>query len=598
MTAFPMTACPMTASSSTASPERPLGPGDQVFLVDGSSFVFRAYFQSMNQDRKYNTRADGLPTGAVRLFSTKLMQFIRDGATGLKPTHLAIVFDKTEQSFRKEIYADYKAHRPEPPSDLVPQFRLMREAVRAFGLIPIEQDTWEADDIIATYACQASAAGAEVLIVSSDKDLMQAVRPGVTFYDFESGIPGKPGYRPERRLDREGVIEKFGVPPELVPDVQALIGDPTDNVPGVPGIGIKTAAQLISEYGTLEELLDRVQEIKQPKRREALVENADKARISKRLVTLECGLDVGVRLADTRLAEFDARRLLAFTRALSFTTLTKRVADLYGVDPAQVEPDPDLARPWDAAANAWADGASDLFGEAPADDAAATPASSPYRDRIAAGGKAAPPPHDGEMIPAALVAAREAEARAQPCDRAGYRTLASLDDLETWIAAAREHGQVAVSLETSSPDPMVAGIVGIALALEPGMAAYLPLAHRAGDPGAQGGGRDAVRERPRARPGPGRGGARPPQAALRGPGRPQDRPERQARLAGARPTRHRARAPRRHDAPLLRARRRPPQPVRPWPRVARPHLPRPFLPGAGGGGRQGPQGDRLRRGRA
>src|SRR5262245_26643929 len=147
-----------------------LKPGDRIFLVDGSSFVFRAYFQSMNQDRKYNVRSDGLPTGAVRLFCTKLFQFIKDGAVGTRPTHLAIIFDKSEESFRREIYADYKAHRPDPPSDLIPQFPLMREAVRAFGLIPVEQARYEADDIIATYACQGADAGAEVLIVSSDKD--------------------------------------------------------------------------------------------------------------------------------------------------------------------------------------------------------------------------------------------------------------------------------------------------------------------------------------------------------------------------------------------------------------------------------------------
>ncbi|MBN8958755.1 MAG: DNA polymerase I, partial [Rhizobiales bacterium] len=240
------------AAEKAASTAPALKKGDHVFLVDGSSFVFRAYFQSMNQDRKYNTRSDGLPTGAVRLFCTKLFQFIRDGAVGIKPTHLAIIFDKSEQSFRTTLYPDYKAHRPDPPDELVPQFPLMREAVKAFGLVPVEQQGYEADDIIAAYSCQAADAGAEVLIVSSDKDLMQMVRPGVTFYDFESGIKGKPGYRPERRLDRDGVIEKFGVPPERVTDVQALIGDPTDNVPGVPGIGIKTAAQLINEYGDLE----------------------------------------------------------------------------------------------------------------------------------------------------------------------------------------------------------------------------------------------------------------------------------------------------------------------------------------------------------
>ncbi|WP_375459899.1 DNA polymerase I [uncultured Enterovirga sp.] len=461
---------------STSAAARPVGPGDQVFLVDGSSFVFRAYFQSMNQDRKYNTRTDGLPTGAVRLFSTKLMQFIRDGACGIKPTHLAIIFDKSESSFRTEIYADYKAHRPEPPSDLVPQFRLMRDAVRAFGLVPIEQQGFEADDIIATYACRASAAGAEVLIVSSDKDLMQVVRPGVTFYDFESGIPGKPGYRPERRLDREGVIEKFGVPPENVPDVQALIGDPTDNVPGVPGIGIKTAAQLITGFGDLDTLLDRVEEIKQPKRREALIENAEKARISKTLVTLHCDMEIDVALDDTRLDDLDAKRLLAFTKALHLTTLTKRIVDLYEVDPGQVDADPVLARPWDAMANTWAEG--DALAASTPDEVAGYPAPA---DGAAPAAARPPKASADRMTPAALVATRREEAKAQPCDRQRFVTLTSLDKLETWIEAARESGLVAVTLETSSQDPMRAEIVGVSLALEPGLAAYIPLRHRAGE---------------------------------------------------------------------------------------------------------------------
>ncbi|NNM74521.1 DNA polymerase I [Enterovirga aerilata] len=468
----------------SASPS--VGPGDQVFLVDGSSFVFRAYFQSMNQDRKYNTRpGDGLPTGAVRLFTTKLIQFIRDGACGIRPTHLAIVFDKTEQSFRKEIFADYKAHRPDPPSDLVPQFKLMRDAVRALGLIPIEQDRYEADDIIATYACQASAAGAEVLIVSSDKDLMQVVRPGVTFYDFESGIPGKPGYRPERRLDREGVIEKFGVPPEQVPDVQALIGDPTDNVPGVPGIGIKTAAQLICEYGSLENLLDRVGEIRQPKRREALIENAEKARISKRLVTLDCSTPVSVPIGATRLGELDAKRLLAFTKALHFSTITKRIAELYDVDPAQVDPDPDLSRPWDPTSGRWfheSEGdVPSLQGEADQGEGASSadgpPALVSAPSLPGRGGAAAP---NGLMTPEALVAARRAEAAASPCDRTKFLTLRTAEELDRWIAAAGETGLLAIDVETSTPDPMRSEIVGISLGLEPGMSAYLPLRHRAG----------------------------------------------------------------------------------------------------------------------
>jgi DNA polymerase-1 len=458
--------------SAPPSVARPIGPGDQVFLVDGSSFVFRAYFQSMNQDRKYNTRADGLPTGAVRLFSTKLMQFIRDGAVGIKPTHLAIVFDKAEASFRKEISADYKAHRPEPPADLVPQFRLMRSAVRAFGLIPVEESGYEADDIIATYACQASAVGAEVLIVSSDKDLMQMVRPGVTFYDFESGIPGKPGYRPERKLDRDGVIEKFGVPPEKVPDVQALIGDPTDNVPGVPGIGIKTAAQLISEYGSLEELLERAPDIKQPKRREALIEHAERARVSKRLVTLDCDTPVVVALEETELADFDAKRLIAFTKAMQFTTITKRAADLYGVDAGQVDPNPDLMEPWEG------------YGATPAGDEG-EPAPGDREAPLSTDGASpvAPGPRGGAsaLTPQALVAARKAEADGKPCDRTRYVAVRKLEDLERWIGAAREHGLVAIATETTSADPMQAEIIGFSMALEPGLAAYVPLKHRGGD---------------------------------------------------------------------------------------------------------------------
>ena len=181
---------------------RNVQPGDHVFLVDGSNFIFRAYFQSIRQDQKYNYRTDRLPTGAVRLFCTKLFQFIRDGAAGIKPTHLAIIFDKSENSFRKELYPLYKANRSEPPEDLIPQFPLMRQAVRAFGLHPIELQRYEADDLIATYSRQAEARGAGVIIVSSDKDLMQLVGDLVRFYDFESGQKGKPGYRPERNLDR------------------------------------------------------------------------------------------------------------------------------------------------------------------------------------------------------------------------------------------------------------------------------------------------------------------------------------------------------------------------------------------------------------
>ena len=178
-------------------PHRPVGPGDHVFLVDGSSFVFRAYFQSIRQDQKYNYRSDRLPIGAVRLFATKVLQFVKDGAAGIKPTHLAIIFDKSENSFRRELYPAYKSHRPEPPADLVPQFPLMRATVRAFGMVPVEQDRYEADDLIATYARQARDRGADVLIVSADKDLMQLieprrrhVRPGLR---RPRGAPDRPG---------------------------------------------------------------------------------------------------------------------------------------------------------------------------------------------------------------------------------------------------------------------------------------------------------------------------------------------------------------------------------------------------------------------
>ena len=181
-------------------PHRPVGPGDHVFLIDGSSFVFRAYYQSIRQDQKYNYRMDRLPTGAMRLFATKVLQFIRDGAGGYKPTHLAMIFDKTENSFRRDIYPQYKAHRKDPPDELVPQFPLMRATVSAFGMVPIEQSRYEADDIIATYARQAREAGADVLIVSADKDLMQLVEPGVSMYDPASGQAGVAGSREERRF--------------------------------------------------------------------------------------------------------------------------------------------------------------------------------------------------------------------------------------------------------------------------------------------------------------------------------------------------------------------------------------------------------------
>ena len=311
-----------------AKPAKPK-KGDHVFLVDGSSYIFRAYWQSMNQDAKYNRRSDGLPTGAVRMFCIMLWRILAEMKREERPTHLAVVFDKSEKTFRTELYPDYKAHRPDPPDDLRPQFPLIRDAVRAFDLPSIEMLGYEADDLIATYVREARAAGATVTIVASDKDLMQLVGDGVVMYDTMK----------DRHIGIPEVVEKFGVPPNKVIEVQALIGDSTDNVPGVPGIGPKTAAQLISEYGDLETLLLRASEIKQDKRRQALIDNADKARLSKQLVTLDDRIKLEVPLADLAVHEPDYTRLVSFLKAMEFTTLVRRVAEACGIDASQIESD-------------------------------------------------------------------------------------------------------------------------------------------------------------------------------------------------------------------------------------------------------------------
>jgi DNA polymerase-1 len=333
----------MNETAHSLAPARPLKRGDHVFLIDGSSYVFRAYFAMFKaaqaRGRSF-TRSDGKPVGAVMTFCNMLWKLLREGLNGVKPTHVAVVFDYAAKSFRNAIYADYKGHRPDPPDELVPQFPLMRDAVRAFGLIPIEQEGYEADDLIATYTRVALEAGADATIVAGDKDLMQLIRPGIMMYD---PMPGN-----ERRVDEAYVIEKFGVPPEKVPDVQALIGDTTDNVPGVPGIGVKTAAQLIGEYGDLETLLDRAQEIKQEKRRQSLIEFAEQARVSKRLVILDDRVDLDCPLdrlcldGAACIEGGDPRELVAFLKAMEFTNLTKRVSETLGIDPNAIEADPRL----------------------------------------------------------------------------------------------------------------------------------------------------------------------------------------------------------------------------------------------------------------
>src|SRR5690242_16026142 len=297
---------------------RPLRKGDHLFLVDGSSYIFRAYHALPPINRK----SDGLQLNAVFGFCNMLWKLLRDMKPEEKPTHLAVVFDKSEKTFRTELYPSYKAHRPDPPDDLIPQFAFVREAVRAFDLPCLEQAGFEADDLIATYVRLACEAGATATIVSSDKDLMQLVNDCVVMYDTMK----------DRRIGIPEVMEKFGVPPEKVIDVQSLIGDSTDNVPGVPGIGVKTAAQLIGEYGDLETLLARAGEIKQEKRRQSLIDNADKARLSKRLVILDQNVKLEVPLADLAVHEPDYKRLLAFLKAMEFNTLIRRVAEFSGVD--------------------------------------------------------------------------------------------------------------------------------------------------------------------------------------------------------------------------------------------------------------------------
>src|SRR6201988_1952139 len=326
------------AQSARSAPSLARAPkkGDHVFLVDGSSYIFRAYHALPPLNRK----SDGLQVNAVLGFCNMLWKLLRDMKPEEQPTHLAVVFDKSEKTFRTEMYPDYKAHRPDPPDDLRPQFGLIHEAVRAFDIPCLEQLGFEADDLIATYARQACEVNATVTIVSSDKDLMQLVNDCVVMYDTMK----------DKRIGRAEVIERFGVPPEKVIEVQSLIGDSTDNVPGVPGIGVKTAAQLIGEYGDLEPLLARASEIKQEKRRQSLIEHAENARISRKLVTLDDHVKLDVPIGDLAVHEPDYKRLIAFLKAMEFNSLTRRVAEFSGVDAAEIEANAEVgpgARPVD-----------------------------------------------------------------------------------------------------------------------------------------------------------------------------------------------------------------------------------------------------------
>jgi len=309
---------------------RPVDANSHVYLVDGSGYIFRAYHALPPL-----TRSDGTPVGAVQGFCNMLWKLLEDLKGEDQPSHLAVIFDHSAETFRNKIYDQYKANRPPAPEDLVPQFSIIRDATKAFELPCIEMEGYEADDLIATYAKQARALGARVTIASSDKDLMQLVEDGVGLLD-----PMK-----SKRIGPDEVFEKFGVAPDKVIDVQALAGDSVDNVPGVPGIGVKTAAQLIHEYGDLETLLERAGEIKQPKRREKLTDHAEDARISKVLVTLKDDVPDVEPMEAFGAADPDADPLIAFLKSMEFRTITRRVEEALGAGPA--DPTGDATAPVD-----------------------------------------------------------------------------------------------------------------------------------------------------------------------------------------------------------------------------------------------------------
>jgi len=382
------------------------GKGCHLHLIDGSAFIFRAYHALPPLTRK----SDGLPIGAVSGFCNMLFKIVQESKGDNAPTHIAVIFDYSGKTFRNEIYPKYKAHRPPAPEDLVPQFPLFRDATRAFNVPCIEVEGFEADDIIATLSCRAREAGGQVTIVSSDKDMMQLVGNGVDMLD-----PMK-----NKLIDSDGVFEKFGVGPASVVDVQALAGDSADNVPGAPGIGIKTAALLINEYGDLDALLERASEIKQPKRRESLIANEDLIRVSKRLVQLDCDMDLDFGLDSLEMKDPEVDVLLPFLAEMEFRTMTKRVADKLGVEAPEMP------------------------------------------DATASGGSAA---SEALELP--------------PIDPAKYERVSDAAALQVWVDRILKRGWVAVDTETTSLNEMVAELVGISLCVEAGQACYIPLAHKA-----------------------------------------------------------------------------------------------------------------------
>ena len=376
-----------------------------IYLIDGSGFIFRAYYALPPLTRK----SDGLPVGAVSGFCNMLYKFVEEARNLEKidrPTHLVVVFDSARKNFRNDIYKDYKANRENTPEDLIPQFDLIRKAVEAFNIPSIEMLNYEADDLIATFKEQASKKKIKVTIVSSDKDLMQLVDENTFMFDSMK----------DKFIDKEQVKEKFGVYPDKVIDIQSLAGDSSDNVPGVPGIGIKTAAELINEYGNLDNLLKNASNIKQPKRRQTLLDNKENALISKKLVTLKKDVPIEYSIDDFLLKPIDSKKILTFLKDMEFSRLYKKLENDYG-----------------------------LFENIPNDNSAVK---------------------------------NEISLEKNKTNKKNFSLIFDLKNLEKILNKADEKGVFAIDTETNSLDPMVADLVGISLCVTPGEAFYIPVGHK------------------------------------------------------------------------------------------------------------------------
>ena len=448
--------------------------GDHLFLVDGSGFIFRAFHAIPPLNRK----SDGLPVNAVSGFCNMLWKLLKDARNtdvGVAPTHFAVIFDYSSKTFRNELYDQYKANRTAPPEDLIPQFGLIRHATRAFNLPCIEKEGYEADDLIATYSRLAEAAGADVTIVSSDKDLMQVVTSKVSMYDSMK----------DKQISVPEVVEKWGVTPDKMIDLQAMTGDSTDNIPGIPGIGPKTAAQLLEEYGDLDTLLARAEEIKQQKRRENIIANRAQALLSRELVTLKTDTPLDVPLDGLVLEPQDGPRLIAFLKTMEFNALTRRVAEACGCDASAIEP-----------AFVPVEWGSDAHGP-DLDIVAGRPVTDDATSAAQAAGTLLPDASPDAPTPAALAKARAALFAGRPFDHSAYVTIRDLATLDGWIADARDAGLVGFAAATTTLDAMQAELCGFSLAIADNAkdpagasirAAYVPLQHGTGAGDLLGGG--------------------------------------------------------------------------------------------------------------